>query len=158
MKEITYLVWSDIQEACGVLSKQLQQTNCKFNAIVCIQRGGCIPGVILSHLLQIPEFYSIGIKTTLSEEIKSIRLNKPNIFNIDILEKIRHKNVLIVDDVTNTGKTLQIAKEEVLRFEPLLCKTAVMIWDGDNSNSCEANYYAKYTPSWVVFPWENSEK
>jgi hypoxanthine phosphoribosyltransferase len=158
MKEITYLTWIDVEDACNFLSNQLLQTIYKFDVLVSIQRGGCIPGVILSHLLRIPEYYSIGIRTTCSEEIKAIRLDIPIISNIDVLKGIQGKNVLIIDDVTNTGNTLRIAKDEVLKFEPLTCKTAVLIWDGDfdgdDRSLCKADYFSRYTPGWVVFPWE----
>lgn len=162
MKEITYLTWDDITDSCKILSNKIIESQYKFDAIVGIQRGGCIPAVIMSHLLSVSVYYSLGIRTTSSEKIKSIRLNTPTIINIDVLKEIHGKNILIIDDVTNTGKTLQIAQTEVMKFNPLSCKTAVLFWDGDydeaDFQTCKADYYSRYTPGWVVFPWEIPEK
>ena len=158
MKKITYLSWKDIEESCKVLTKKLLYSSCKFDAIISIQRGGCIPGVLLSHLLYISEFYSIGIRTTSSEKINASRLEQTILLKTSDLVNIRDKNVLIIDDVINTGNTLQIALNEVLKFKPSICKTAVLVWDGDNSYIYKVDYYARRTPGWVVFPWEHPEK
>lgn len=155
MNNVTYLSWLDIEEACKNINKQILDTNYKIDIIVSIQRGGCVPGVILSHLFCISEYYSIGIRTTSSERIKSERLSTPIIFKTNRLKNIQGRNVLIIDDVTNTGNTLQLAKNEIWEYKPANCKTAVLIWDGDNSSKCQADFYAKQTPGWVVFPWEN---
>lgn len=155
MKEITYLSWIDIEDACKNINNQILQAGIKIDVLVSIQRGGCIPGVILSHLLCVPEYYSIGIRTTTSEAIRSPRLKQPIVVKSSELKGIQDKHVLLIDDVTNTGKTLQIAKEEILEYHPASCNSAVLIWDGNNSLHCEASFYAKRTPNWVVFPWEN---
>lgn len=155
MTNVTYLSWRDIEEACKNINEQISCANYKIDIIVSIQRGGCIPGVILSHLLCVPEYYSIGIRTTSSDKIKSKRLLSPIIFKASALKNVQGKNVLIIDDVTNTGSTLQIAKKEILEYNPIDCKTSVLVWDGDNSINCQADFYAIFTPGWVVFPWEN---
>lgn len=113
VKEIdktAYLSWSDVEYACELLSRKILQStpNTTYDAIVSIQRGGCIPGVLLSHILNISEFYSIGIRTTLSENIKSLRLDSPIITKDDSLQNIYNKRILVVDDVVNTGRTMQI--------------------------------------------------
>lgn len=154
MKEITKLSWADIENCCIKLYEQILSSKIRIDAIVSIQRGGCIPGVILSHLLHIDECYTIGIRTTCSDNIRSTRLNYPKLQIPETLRGISGKNVLIVDDVTNTGNTLVYAKEEVLKFNPCNCLTSVLIWDGDNSFECKADLFAHHTPGWVVFPWE----
>ncbi len=154
MTEITKLSWEDIENCCIKLYEQILSINIKIDTIVSIQRGGCIPGVILSHMLHVDECYTIGIRTTCSDNVRSRRLDDPKIQIPETLRSISGKNVLIVDDVTNTGNTLVYAKEEVLKFNPCNCFTSVLIWDGDNSFECKADLFARHTPGWVVFPWE----
>lgn len=159
IKEIdktAYLSWSDVEYACELLSRKILQStpNTTYDAIVTIQRGGCIPGVLLSHILNISEFYSIGIRTTLSENIKSLRLDSPIITKEDSLQNIYNKRILVVDDVVNTGRTMQVLKETLEKFAPLVYKTSALVWDGSYADLCPVDYYALYTPDWVVFPWE----
>lgn len=146
------LSWDEIENYCRNLCSKIFEERIKYDVIVGIQRGGVIPGVILSHMLSVPDFYSIGIRTT---EKENCRTRVPNaIVKSGMLTNFSNKNVLIVDDVTNTGLTLGIAKKEVERHNPRLIKTAAVIWDGKNSPDCPADIFADYTPGWVTFPWE----
>ena len=70
------------------------------------------------------------------------------------------KNLLIVDDVTNTGDTIKTAHDYLKQFRPKDIKIAVLVWDTvsevDNQDfsSTIANYYATKIDAWAVFPWE----
>ncbi len=157
MGEVTKLFWTDIESCCIELCNKIQELSYNVEAIISVQRGGCIPGVIISHILSVDEFYTIGIRTTSSESIRAIRYEHPILLVPDTLENITGKNVLIVDDVTNTGNTLKYAKREIMKYAPNKCLTSVLIWDGDNSSKCMADLFARYSPYWVVFPWEGKQ-
>lgn len=107
----------------------------------------------MSHLLDIPNFLTLGIRTTFSEEIRAARL-APVIRGEAVLELVRGKSILLLDDVCNTGSTLQTAKACVDGFAPAEITTGVTIWDGDGDEPCHADHYGFYAPGWVVFPWE----
>ena len=81
--EKIYLSWDDITDAIKSLSHQIKKSNIEISAIKGLQRGGLIPAVMLSHLLDIP----------MTEN------------------KIVSSSVLIVDDICDTGKTLKIYKQ-----------------------------------------------
>lgn len=152
--EITTLNWQDIERCCVELCKKIEAKGAVFDVIISVQRGGCIPGVILSHMLNVPEFYTIGIRTTSSEDIRACRFEIPILNVPNTLKNIEGKNVLVIDDVTNTGNTLQYAKREIEKYHPNRCITVALIWDGDNSSECIADIFEEYSPGWVVFPWE----
>lgn len=156
MEKVTYLTWNDIEKSSNVLFEQIQRQGIAFDAIVAIQRGGCIPGVCLSHIMGISEFYSIGMRTTSTENIRSTRLAEPIISVDHSLKNIKDKRILIVDDVVNTGNTMNTAKEWLWKFHPSSLSTAALVWDGSCSNKhCPVDFHSLYTPDWVVFPWEN---
>lgn len=153
MNQITWLDWTQIDQLCSELATQISNYGFKPDVIVGIQRGGCIPAVLLSHYLDVKEFCVLGIRTTASNEIKAER-TQPIVTGQSNLTNIKDKKVLLVDDVTNTGTTLNIAQTLILQHNPMECKTAVIVWDGDAKDKCDADFYATYTPTWVVFPWE----
>lgn len=156
MGKITYLTWPDIQQYCYDLSEQIRKQDFVVDAIVAIQRGGCIPGVLLSHILEITEFYTIGVRTTLTEQIRSARLKKPVVSISDSLRNIKDKKILVVDDVVNTGKTMNTAKEWLESYQPSFIQTLALVWDRScGSQACPVDFYALHTPDWVVFPWED---
>lgn len=146
------LSWNDITNYCQTIKEAIVKSGVKYDMIIGIQRGGIIPGVILSHMLDIPDYYSLGIRTTEFERCRK-RLQSP-IVKPNMLPDFTEKNVLVVDDVTNTGLTLRIAKQEILKRNPKLVTTISVVWDGMNSDKCPADIYSFYTPGWVCFPWE----
>jgi hypoxanthine phosphoribosyltransferase len=81
--EKIYLSWDDIKIAIESLAHQIKESNIEINKIKGLQRGGLIPAVMLSHLLDIP--------MTDNEVVSS--------------------TVLIVDDICDTGKTLTPYKQ-----------------------------------------------
>ena len=81
--EKIYLSWSDIKTAIESLAFNIKKSNIEISAIKGLQRGGLIPAVMLSHLLD--------ISMTNNEVVSS--------------------SVLIVDDICDTGKTLKIYKQ-----------------------------------------------
>jgi hypoxanthine phosphoribosyltransferase len=150
---ITTLGWDEFDAHCIALADKLRLDSRAFDAIVALQRGGCVTGVVLSHLLAIPAFYTLGIRTTDSEAIRAARL-APIVHGETVLEAVRGKSILLLDDVCNTGSTMRVAKACAASFGPAHITTGVTIWDGDGSEPCHADYFGFYTPGWVVFPWE----
>ncbi len=151
---ISYLTWEDVNYDCDKLYSEILRFNVTFDAIVMILRGGSIPGTILSHKMECDNVYAVTIRTTSSGDVYSQRNCIPEIFIPDNIVKIEGKNVLIIDDVTNTGDTFKIVKQKILHYNPSACLTAAMVWDGNDSIKCAADVYARHTPGWVVFPWE----
>jgi len=78
-----YLEWSDINCAVEKLATNIKISGIEISAIKGLQRGGLIPAVMLSHLLDIPMIDS----------------------------KIVSSSVLIVDDICDTGETLAPYKQ-----------------------------------------------
>ena len=53
MKKL-YYTWSDIQSMCVGIGMQMYKDNWRPDYIVGITRGGAVPAVILSHLIEVP--------------------------------------------------------------------------------------------------------
>jgi len=147
----THLTWDDIEDCCKKLASVIKNSDFKPEMIVGIQRGGCITAVLLSHLLNIENFCTIGIRSTKSDDIRSPRI-KPIIYDSFSLQLITGKRVLLADDITDTGETLIEAKKELLKYGPKEAKSATIIC-APASNG-KVDFYGKEVKPWVVFPWE----
>jgi hypothetical protein len=68
-------------------------------------------------------------------------------------EMVRSKRVLIVDDISDTGKSLQYSTNYVKEFEPTEVKTGAL--QLLFTSEFTPDYYAEYLEDWVwvVYPW-----
>lgn len=80
-----------------------------FDLVVGIGMSGLIPASIISYLLN-KEMKIINIKYR--DNKNKIIYKNPRIMNKNDF-KIKNKKILIVDDVSRTGKTLQAAKKSL---------------------------------------------
>lgn len=142
------LTWRDIDTLARRLGKEIISDELKFDYIVAIGRGGFVPGVILSHFLNLPLrtcIYQTRSGGTISGLDDGVRE--------DIASG---KSVLLLDDINDSGKTFLAILEE---------------WDYNENSEGEvltAALLQRYTTAapaglvgkninddrWVVFPWE----
>ena len=150
--ELTYLTWENIEDYSKKLADLIKKSDFKPEIIVGIQRGGAITAVLLSHLLNIEDFCTIGIRSTKSDDIRAQRV-KPIIYDSFSLQLITGKKVLLTDDITDTGVTLIEAKKELFKFGCKEVKSATIV-RAPASNG-KVDFYVKEIEPWVVFPWES---
>ena len=140
-----YLSFKKVKQNLVDINSKINQTNWKPDIILSVNRGGCVPGVFLSHMRD------------LNHEVLSFK----NIINInnDIIKKImnNHSSILIIDDINDTGNTLTDIKNKFNMYIKNI-KFAVLI--NNKSSSFEVDYYGSEIDknidnSWIVFPWEN---
>lgn len=118
--------------------------------IMGINRGGCIPGVYLSHRLNVPH------------EVLDIRLrdhkSTPNLENL-ISNHEKGNRILIIDDINDSGATFtyiidNFGKHDNIKFASLINNKPSPVkmdfhgYDIDKDTN----------PQWVVFPWEEWDK
>ena len=89
--------WQDIEAMCTNIVKQMYADNYKPDYIVGITRGGNIPATIISNMLDIP--------------CEAMKVSFRNDDRVDtdfwLKEHILDKNILIVDDINDTGATFK---------------------------------------------------
>ena len=86
-----------------------------------------------------------------------LTLKKNTTFNFIEEIIINYSNILIIDDINDSGKTLlKISKI----FNEYLFKLKFAVLVNNNSSSFKVDYHGieidkKIDNSWIVFPWEN---
>lgn len=116
-----FLDWDEYIYYINRLIRKIKQSKIKFDSVYGVPRGGLFPATIISHQLDI-EFV----------EILNCRLSR---------------NMLIVDDICDTGETI-----DSLNFDKTKCKVATIF----KHKKCPIvpDFFAKQNSKWVVFPYE----
>ena len=152
--------YDDIKKDVGDIAQQLTSDDFKPEVIFGPGRGGYVPGVMLSHYFEVP-FHGFEWQTRDHEMIKeSTRLET-------ILSKYSMKNILLVDDINDSGSTLLgmdgVVKEwdkaensnNLMLHESLKYAT---LFDKESSNFSNVEFTANRVKpdeeKWIVFPYE----
>lgn len=157
--KVNFLEWSDITRIVNNMAIEIKKSY-KPDIIISVVRGGMVPSVILSHLLNVRNVENIKAKETVSDEINAQKQEIVIEENIN-LKEIKGKRVLIVDDILGSGQTIRKIKEVTKKWSPKDIKVAICMINEDNwekSNNGEykniIDYLGEKIRGWVVFPWE----
>ncbi len=115
----TYLSWDDIEKSVNNLCDKIRFDQPNIDSVHGIARGGLIPAVLISHKLGLPYVQAVG------------------------------KNTLVVDDICDTGVTLEKGPgvyTAVLHYKPHTSCFQPTMW----SEIHEEN-------EWLIYPWETKD-
>jgi hypoxanthine phosphoribosyltransferase len=143
LKEPKLVSWGEFGELTSALAAHLSYD--VPDCIVGLARGGLVPAVRLSHILNIP-MISLNL---------SLRDSK--VGNLDLSELAKYNNIAVVDDICDSGKTfhvldihLQDAGFTNIQWCTLYSKATSMFKPtivGEEIKEIDKS-------QWIVFPWE----
>lgn len=186
MKKV-YVSWQDIQGGVIELARQLQKDNWRPDYIVGITRGGAIPAVMLSQYLDVPmrplqvslrdgqdcvsdlgmAEDAFGYVPKESRDHEHFEVSGLPVSHDPTNPELR-KNILIVDDINDTGATIAWIKKDW----PSGCLPNSYAWKNIFHNNVrfavihnnlasdqDIDYAAEEINKaeedcWIVFPWE----
>lgn len=143
------LSWNRVADLAEKLGKKV-----KFfrpDVIVGISRGGLIPARLLADYLDVHKLAVIKIEFL--ERPK--KLTDFPIISQPLHMDVKQKKVLIVDDITDSGRTLAIAKEHIGLAGAKEIRTATLFFK--KGSVVRPEYFCETTDEWIIFPWEKFE-
>ena len=143
--------WDSIYEMLINIALRIKNSGFEPDYIVGVSRGGWAPGRILSDLLENTHTANIKIEFYVGIE-KTAR--KP-IVTQPLTEDIAKKNILVVDDVSDTGESLKVALDHVVGKGAADVKTATVYYKPHSI--FKPDFFADSTSDWIIFPWERLE-
>ena len=155
MSKKLYYTFDDLKKDLLIISDKINNEKFEFDVIIGPCRGAYIPGVMLSHLYKKP-FEGFTWQTRDGNEKDVTRLK-------NIIIKYLNKNILIIDDINDTGKTFNGIKNEIDKITSNLSISDEKIKYCSIFNKCQSdfkkvNYCAKELTEennpWIVFPYE----
>jgi hypoxanthine phosphoribosyltransferase len=181
-----YYSWEDVERACLNIALQMYNSNWKPDYIVGITRGGNVPATILSNMLNVRgEALKVSLRDNVDGEASEsncwmaedafgyVPLDDQETYK-SRWDISRRKNILIIDDINDTGATFNWIKEDWQSSCLPHSESWNTVWHSNvrfatitDNLSSEFNGKVDYTTDevnkaeedvWLVYPWENIGK
>ena len=149
-----HVTWDEYNRLVERLALIVHTSGFQFNQIICVARGGLRVGDVLSRIYDMPlailstHSYSADGGTIRGELViaEHMTMTKPRLGD----------RVLLVDDMVDSGHTLEAVHKELPKRFPHLTalKTAVLWWKA--CSVFEPDYYVEHLPDnpWIAQPFE----
>ena len=146
-----YYTWADIEGMMGDITQQMATQMLRPHVVLGPSRGGLAIGVMMSHYFDIP-FHGFEWQTRDGKVQNSSQLKQ-------LLSKYNGKRIVIIDDINDTGTTLQGISNTVNLMDMQKNVKFVTLFDKLSSSFGEvqitANEVAPEDEKWIVYPWED---
>ncbi|MEM0384386.1 MAG: phosphoribosyltransferase [Candidatus Caldarchaeum sp.] len=150
-RKFLVLTWTDVEMLVDRLERLITSDGYGVDTIVGVLRGGMVVANLLSDLLGVREVYVVGCKSYSDTEREELK-----VYHDLELRELTGRKILLVDDVADTGATLEVAVNRVLKpRQPDMVRTATLLvkpW-----SRIRPDYVVESTDAWIVFPWERME-
>jgi len=149
--------WDQISNACKLLHTKITADAFAPKYIIGLTRGGLIPATILSHKFACPLYpLNLSLRDNVQKDIKDWM----------VTDALACENILIVDDINDTGATFTTLRKE---WESVEKSEWDKIWhynvrfaviDNNLPSKFKVDYYNNIIDKtinnvWIKYPWEN---
>ena len=148
-RDLNIFQWKDVMRVAIVIAQRITANKEEIDCIVGITRGGMVFATLLAELLQ-KNLYSISVTRRVNG---TEHFDDPRVFNSPNKEAVQNANVLLVDEIIVTGKTLSLAAESLKSLGANSVKTCAII--NRSNGKFESNYIFDFKKTdCTIFPWD----
>jgi hypoxanthine phosphoribosyltransferase len=141
---VAEITWQRFGEMCKALASKVVSYDPEV--VIGIAKGGVLPAAVLASMLG-REFYPIRLSRRHDDRL--VR-DEPAIL-VGMPDSVAGKRVLIVDDISVTGRTLHLAAEQAEILHASATRTASLFI---HSSSYRPDYFVLETDALIVNPWD----
>jgi hypoxanthine phosphoribosyltransferase len=147
--------YDEISKWTEDIANKIEDDGTKATVIVGLTRGGWVPARLLCDHLSVKKLYAVKTEhwgVTANLDGKALLTQELNV-------SIKNESVIVVDDITDTGESLGLAKASIAKMGPKQLKTATLLHIAHSK--IEPDYYSVMVPkdewTWFIFPWNLHE-
>lgn len=136
-------------ERFAALARQLAEQIAAFqpDIIIGIARAGLIPATTVACALCC-ELYPVRVSRRVGDKV---HYDHP-IWHVDVPGTVARRKVVVIDEITDTGETLQLVATRALERQAIKVQTASLVthsWANPRPDS-----YALLSDAFIIFPWD----
>lgn len=142
------MTWSEVGESARYLAQAVYDAGYRPGIILAVARGGLIPAAAVAYALGVKNTYTMNVEfyTDVDQRLEVPMVLPP----VPDLIDVAGADMLIVDDVADTGRTLQVV-QAFCAGKVAQVRTAVLYEKDQSLVRCD--YVWRRTNSWITFPW-----
>ncbi len=144
----TFVSWQTVQRLSRELARAVRASGFRPDIVVAIGRGGYVPARLVCDCLHLERM--TGIKV---EHYTATRKQEEVVIRYPLNADLAGLDVLVVDDVNDSGDTLEAVATYLRGFSPRTLKIAVL--HEKAVTRFNADYVGKHLKAWrwYVYPW-----
>jgi len=150
--ECEVMSWDRFQRLAEETARKIVESGYETDFMVGLARGGWVLSRVLCDYLGVKDLVSLKVEhwgVTATPDGKA-RIKYP--FDVDLTGR----RVLVVDDITDTGQSMDVAMDYVKTLNPLEVKTASL--QHITGSEFTPDFYGEEIGwRWVIFPWNYVE-
>jgi uncharacterized protein len=145
--------FNEVLRLSRILAQKIKASGYIPDFIVAIGRGGYVPGRLVSDFLLFNDLTSMKIE----HYARAADMREEARIKFPIPVDITGKKILVIDDLTDTGETLNLAVDYVLNLKPAAVRTAVL--QHKTCSGFAPDFYAQkiFKWRWIIYPWARYE-
>ncbi len=143
--------WPEVERWADTIAEKVRAAGRVPSTLVGLTRGGWVPARLLSDRLGVRRIVSLRAQhwgVTATRDGRAV-------LSEGLSGSVASETVLLVDDLTDTGESLELAAEHIRAAEPSRLETAAFLHIGHSK--FVPTYFAEEISRdawvWVVFPW-----
>jgi hypoxanthine phosphoribosyltransferase len=150
--------WNEIEHMLDKAIDKIKESNIKYDAIIGIKSGGAIVSDYISKKLNI-ENYKIKVsnkKMKVNDDFTALnrKIYHKEEYAVDedgVSEKVKNKNIIIIDECTFTGVTMDVA---IKYFEPIVDNIYPIVLNGTGFTLSNVKKVEVIDTNFIsVWPW-----
>ncbi|MDN5564529.1 hypothetical protein EDD41_1229 [Luteococcus japonicus] len=142
------LTWQGFGDAMRELAQTIADSGFAPDIVIAVARGGMLPGGALTYALgtKLTDAINVEFYTDVHETLPDPVLLAPLLDT----ESIKGKKLLVVDDVVDSGRTLELVVKLLQEYDADV--RSAVIYEKPTT-VIHPEYVWARTDQWIVFPW-----
>jgi hypoxanthine phosphoribosyltransferase len=145
--------WTNVKHLSHNLAIKIRNARFQPDVVVAIARGGYVPARLLCDYLNLTDLKSIRIAHYTAGAQKQQKAKLVD----NLCRDLGGRKVLLVDDISDTGDTLELARDHLVECGAGPIHIAVL--HHKKTSTVEPDYYAHHIIKWrwIIYPWAVTE-